>query len=303
MAFYTTKHIDRQGMLAEEPIATGDAVYDALLGGMAEHFSWEYELTPPKWTEDEKRFLTEPYYFAMEGLPKYWDEMRRESPLPYVRRNLFPGADPFSRPGKYTDMKLAGEPELFFARIRTKEPRVLIPACWKTIVKTFADEVQPLVEGEFAHVTERVPKRGTVPECYYLSMAINELKFRGGDSGWKTAMGLIDRMEMAFYDEVISCLRSPLSNDNTASKTTNAIVSDGWMRLKDVTDKLQTFLESELPDVARRCPRRPGVCVNDGLYFTAAIDGLKKLHGDTGNSIAMKFIDELESGGWRNITI
>ncbi|MDR1856394.1 MAG: hypothetical protein LBR22_04450 [Desulfovibrio sp.] len=284
-------------MLAEEPRETGDAVYDVVIGAMAEHFSWEYDLTAPPWSEGPSRFLDEPYHFAMDGPPKYRDAIRRETPAAYARRNLFSGAEPFSRPGKYTSMELDGKPELFFARIRTKEPRVLVPAGWRSVVKPFADEVQPLVDGEFAYAAGRIPERGTLPECYYLSMAINELKLRGGESGWKKAMELVDRMEKEFYDGVIACLRSPLSDGSTEIRTTNAIVTDGWTRLGEATDGLQRLLESDFPDIAELCPKRPEFCLSDGHYFTIAIDLLKKSYGDRGYALAMDFVDMLESGG------
>jgi hypothetical protein len=298
LAFYTAKHADRSGMLAEEPRETGDAVHDAILGAVAEHFSWEYDLTAPAWSEGGTRFLPEPYYFfEADKRPECKEETHRRTPPAYARRNILTGCTPLIRAGKYTDTDFAGEPELFFARVRTKEPRVLLPPRWR-IVPMFVDEAQRLVEGQFSGTSGRVPDRGNVPDGYYLSMAINELKLRGGDAGREAAMELVDRMETAHYANVISELRTPIPEKGSDEEDIyKSEVSDGWMRLKDITDELQSFLESEMPEVASRCPRRPGICVTDSVYFDIAIRELKKFSDGSGYSIAIKFVDKLEAGG------
>jgi hypothetical protein len=39
LAFYSARDSCRPGMIVEEPCLTGDAVQDAILGGIGEHFS------------------------------------------------------------------------------------------------------------------------------------------------------------------------------------------------------------------------------------------------------------------------
>jgi hypothetical protein len=86
--------------LAEEPrsltaILHDDGLADASLGGIAEHLSREYNLTPPAWAFGPGRYLANPWF----ALKSHGGRMCMliESPPAFRVRNIFISANALTR--------------------------------------------------------------------------------------------------------------------------------------------------------------------------------------------------------------
>lgn len=53
---------EREVLLAREPLPSGDARWDALLGALAEHFARAARLPIPAWALGPQRFLDRPFF-------------------------------------------------------------------------------------------------------------------------------------------------------------------------------------------------------------------------------------------------
>jgi hypothetical protein len=59
--FYYYKK-QRQELINEEPVLTGDIRYDTFLAALAEHFAYHFKLKMPKWVSEANRFLKEIWF-------------------------------------------------------------------------------------------------------------------------------------------------------------------------------------------------------------------------------------------------
>lgn len=84
--------------LAEEPPVLNHPTGDAYLAAVAEHLSFTNRLDPPAWTQDESRFLRQPFFPA--GLESLKALCIKESPTAFRRRMIFVDSDPLSRPSR-----------------------------------------------------------------------------------------------------------------------------------------------------------------------------------------------------------
>jgi hypothetical protein len=82
---------ERPGLVAERPLSTGDARFDALLGAVAEYVCACIQLVPPSWVDDESRFLME-WWFVSEISSLHADAIAH-SPISFARRGIFITAD------------------------------------------------------------------------------------------------------------------------------------------------------------------------------------------------------------------
>jgi hypothetical protein len=193
-AFYVARHADRPGMLAEEPQPTGDAPFDAFLGGIAEYLAGLYELPVPAWAEADHRFLPAPWDATMlAGRPEPLEELMEATPAPFRRRNIATGTEPLSTPPKYFAGSLNMPDAERFAALRSDEPRVLLSVNWAGVDAIAAEAAD--MAAKFPFLRDRLPAMHF--PSYYLAMAINELKLRGGEAGRTCAMRLIDALESA----------------------------------------------------------------------------------------------------------
>ena len=78
-----TKH----RMLASEPLATGDAKWDAFLGALAEWLSVKARLPPPGWALGEKRYLREGWFVAAGPSMRAWEYAG--SPASFKTRGVY----------------------------------------------------------------------------------------------------------------------------------------------------------------------------------------------------------------------
>lgn len=87
----------KQLALVEEPEKLG-GVKDAYLAALAEHLALSDRLAVPDWTEQQERFLSEPFFAG--GLESLKAILLVESPLAFRRRLIFISADGLSRPDR-----------------------------------------------------------------------------------------------------------------------------------------------------------------------------------------------------------
>jgi hypothetical protein len=87
----------RTAALAEEPCSVGK-VQDAYLAALAEHLALSARIDVPAWTENESKFLTEPFFSG--GLESLKATLLVESPLAFRRRLIFISANGLSRPNR-----------------------------------------------------------------------------------------------------------------------------------------------------------------------------------------------------------
>ena len=92
---------ERETALAGEPQTLG-GVYDAYLAALSEHLALSDRTTAPAWTEDAKRFLSEPFFAG--GLESLKAILLVESPLAFRRRLIFISANALSRPLRNSPM-------------------------------------------------------------------------------------------------------------------------------------------------------------------------------------------------------
>jgi hypothetical protein len=260
-------------------------------GGIGEHFAWEFDLDIPAWTEDDIRFLSEPYFFKYASAhPETWNEVMAATPMAYARRNLFLGNEPFSRPGKYTDMRLSHRLWEFLDRARSMEPRVLIPARWRRL-EAISDHAQAIVDTRFHNALDRIPPRWKFHDCYYLAMAINEFKLRSGSNGKSIANALLDSIEVAQYEECLVEMRS-------VNDCATPCFHQGWRNIEKAADMAQRFIENNFKEIIRhRRPRKSGV-IHDSSYLSWAVLTLKSKCGPSGLDAVMQLADVIESCGW-----
>ncbi|MGA3147645.1 MAG: hypothetical protein ABSF33_09225 [Acidimicrobiales bacterium] len=78
---------ERQGLVAPEPVATGDARYDALLAAIAEYLCAREGLLAPDWVEDPSRFLDQ--WWFVSGIQSLHADAIAHSPIAFARRGVF----------------------------------------------------------------------------------------------------------------------------------------------------------------------------------------------------------------------
>jgi hypothetical protein len=76
----------REGAIAEAPVPTGNARYDAFLGAMAEHLAVAHDLSRPDWALEPDRFLDR-FWFVSER-PGFRAISISQSPAAFRRRNV-----------------------------------------------------------------------------------------------------------------------------------------------------------------------------------------------------------------------
>jgi len=85
----------RQAMIADEPARLADDREHAMLGAVGEHLARRWGLAVPAWTNDEMRFLHEPYFTSpIENLKAM---LLTQSPQAFRRRMIFTEAEPLRR--------------------------------------------------------------------------------------------------------------------------------------------------------------------------------------------------------------
>lgn len=98
-SFYLASDADlRAAMLAQDPVRTGDAQLDALIGAVCEYLSKRYQLPAvPAWASLPQRFLDQPWFTcagADDGMREY---LAFSSPAEFARRNIFTEGLPLRR--------------------------------------------------------------------------------------------------------------------------------------------------------------------------------------------------------------
>jgi hypothetical protein len=88
---------ERRDALALEPRPVGH-LEDAYLAALAEHLALSARIAVPDWTENDGRFLHEPFFAG--GLESLKATLLVESPLAFRRRLIFISADALSRPSR-----------------------------------------------------------------------------------------------------------------------------------------------------------------------------------------------------------
>jgi transcriptional regulator with XRE-family HTH domain len=82
-------------LIAEEPPATGDARFDAALGGMAEFFAAEARIAAPLWVNSPERFV-EPWWFLASR--RAFDAYTlANTPALFARHGVFIAREVFDR--------------------------------------------------------------------------------------------------------------------------------------------------------------------------------------------------------------
>jgi hypothetical protein len=94
-SWQTMTNAERISAIADEPFTVGK-VQDAYLAALAEHLALSARFFVPAWTEQEERFLTEPFFAG--GLESLKATLLVESPLAFRRRLIFISANALSRP-------------------------------------------------------------------------------------------------------------------------------------------------------------------------------------------------------------
>lgn len=77
----------RIALLLEPPDHTGEPVWDAVLGALAEHFAFHDAADPPDWALHPTRFLAAPWYFI--DLPSVRPRALVTAPTAFRRRNIW----------------------------------------------------------------------------------------------------------------------------------------------------------------------------------------------------------------------
>ena len=84
-----------QSMIDDEPPILGTQPFDAFIGAVGEHLARRWSLRIPEWTNDERRFLDEPWFSdnAQAAKPVFLED----SPIAFRRRLIFTEAEPLRR--------------------------------------------------------------------------------------------------------------------------------------------------------------------------------------------------------------
>ncbi|PIV33814.1 MAG: hypothetical protein COS34_05710 [Lysobacterales bacterium CG02_land_8_20_14_3_00_62_12] len=90
----------RQGMLRDAPVLTGQSRTDAYLAAVAEHLAQGDGLPAPTWVDAPERFLKRPFFPC--GLESLKARLLVESPPAFRRRMIFVDFDPLYRPRRRT---------------------------------------------------------------------------------------------------------------------------------------------------------------------------------------------------------
>lgn len=85
----------RIALLAEEPVPTGDARFDAALAGLAELFAAEAGITAPTWADGQSRFV-EPWWFVASR-PAFNAYTLANTPALLARHGVFIAREVFDR--------------------------------------------------------------------------------------------------------------------------------------------------------------------------------------------------------------
>ena len=85
----------RHAMIADKPARLADNREHAMLGAVGEHLARRWNLAVPAWTDDESRFLHEPYFTTpIQNLKAM---LLVQSPQAFRRRMIFTEAAPLRR--------------------------------------------------------------------------------------------------------------------------------------------------------------------------------------------------------------
>jgi hypothetical protein len=97
--FYSAAPDVRQTMIADEPLLTSNAYFDAYVAGMAEYLAGGYGLAVPVWSwNNRERFLRKPVFpCKLEQMKAY---LLSSTPSAFRRRLIFTGDNPLYRPLK-----------------------------------------------------------------------------------------------------------------------------------------------------------------------------------------------------------
>jgi hypothetical protein len=78
---------DRQRMVEDAPLPTGDRRYDALLASLVEYCCVHHGMPPPTWVDDPSRFLQQ--WWFVSGLKSLHANAVVHSPISFKRRGVF----------------------------------------------------------------------------------------------------------------------------------------------------------------------------------------------------------------------
>lgn len=78
---------ERLGAVAQEPMSTGDARYDAMLAAIAEYLCAREGILAPTWVEDSNRFLDQ--WWFVSGIRSLHADAIVHSPISFARRGVF----------------------------------------------------------------------------------------------------------------------------------------------------------------------------------------------------------------------
>lgn len=88
----------RRAVVRDTPPPTGDARYDALMGGAAEYLTRQHRLGEvPAWARAPNRTLAEPWFTTHAASPGLREFLAFSSPAEFRSRNIFTEARPFRR--------------------------------------------------------------------------------------------------------------------------------------------------------------------------------------------------------------
>lgn len=78
---------ERAALILEEPAATGERAWDAVLAALAEYLSFHFALPCPGWVHDPGRFTEHAWFLSDLPTQRAWAV--ETSPASFRRRNLF----------------------------------------------------------------------------------------------------------------------------------------------------------------------------------------------------------------------
>jgi hypothetical protein len=90
--------LDRYASIEREPILTGDARLDALVGAMAEYLAKQRRLgRVPHWVSDPARRLSSPWFTTSSPTDAMREYLTFSSPGEFASRNIFTEEQPLRR--------------------------------------------------------------------------------------------------------------------------------------------------------------------------------------------------------------